>query len=354
MQSPLAAADAGRRSSSSPGWPAVSRAPAMLSSRAARVAAGTADAAGRRWPRGARLAALTARGAGSRRSRRSRRRPAGSLSADGRARWPHPQCPKLPRRCPAARRPDRHRGLRDRAERHDRRRQRRRARHRDQRRAAADDLDFFAFDAGRHPRRPGRGPGGADRRRRDHHLRRGRAAARQRRHQRADRRAHDDSGAADRRSALLRLVRGAPAGAAATYRLTVVARRRSSDIQSDGTAQYAAVAPIQRPRRGRSGRVQPSFFSSSGHDLEQVAHQAVVGDLEDRRLLVLVDRDDDLASPSCRRGAGSRRRCRRRCRAPAPPPCRSGRPASRSARSPSRPPRARRRRRRRACRRASR
>src|SRR4051794_22930469 len=31
-----------------------------------------------------------------------------------------------------------------------------------------------------------------------------------------------------------------------------------------------------------------------GHDLEQVADQAVVGDLEDRRLLVLVDRDDDL------------------------------------------------------------
>src|SRR5688572_16851572 len=29
-------------------------------------------------------------------------------------------------------------------------------------------------------------------------------------------------------------------------------------------------------------------------DLEQVADQAVIGDLEDRRLLVLVDRDDDL------------------------------------------------------------
>ena len=31
------------------------------------------------------------------------------------------------------------------------------------------------------------------------------------------------------------------------------------------------------------------------HDLEQVADQAVIGDLEDRRLLVLVDGDDDLA-----------------------------------------------------------
>src|SRR5262247_3287320 len=32
-----------------------------------------------------------------------------------------------------------------------------------------------------------------------------------------------------------------------------------------------------------------------GHGLEEVGHQAVVGDLEDRRLLVLVDGDDHLA-----------------------------------------------------------
>src|SRR4029077_7513580 len=31
-----------------------------------------------------------------------------------------------------------------------------------------------------------------------------------------------------------------------------------------------------------------------GEDLEQIADEAVIGDLEDRRLLVLVDRDDDL------------------------------------------------------------
>src|SRR6185295_13298812 len=31
-----------------------------------------------------------------------------------------------------------------------------------------------------------------------------------------------------------------------------------------------------------------------GHDLERVADDAVVGDLEDRRLRILVDRDDDL------------------------------------------------------------
>src|SRR5262249_6870189 len=34
-----------------------------------------------------------------------------------------------------------------------------------------------------------------------------------------------------------------------------------------------------------------------GHHLEQVRHDAVVGDLEDRRLRILVDRDDDLRRP---------------------------------------------------------
>src|SRR5438132_12376400 len=31
-----------------------------------------------------------------------------------------------------------------------------------------------------------------------------------------------------------------------------------------------------------------------GHQLEEIADEAVIGDLEDRRLLVLVDGDDDL------------------------------------------------------------
>src|SRR4029434_11024532 len=35
--------------------------------------------------------------------------------------------------------------------------------------------------------------------------------------------------------------------------------------------------------------------SQLGHDLEQIAHDAVVGNLEDRRFLVLVDRNDGLA-----------------------------------------------------------
>ena len=39
----------------------------------------------------------------------------------------------------------------------------------------------------------------------------------------------------------------------------------------------------------------PSSASSSGTSLEQVADQAVIGDLEDRRFFVLVDGDDHLA-----------------------------------------------------------
>ena len=89
-------------------------------------------------------------------------------------------------------------------------------------------------------------------------------------------------------------------------------------------------------------------------DLEQVADQADVGDLEDRRVLVLVDGDDGLANPSCPRGAGSRRKCRSRYRLRGRRSCRSGRPDSRWAHSRHRPRRGWRRRRRRACRRAGR
>ena len=88
-----------------------------------------------------------------------------------------------------------------------------------------------------------------------------------------------------------------------------------------------------------------------GQDLEQIADQAVIGDLEDRRLLVLVDRDDDLRILHARRDAGSRPRCRPRYTAPARRSCRSARPGSRSARTRHRPRRATRRPPRRACRR---
>ncbi len=53
--------------------------------------------------------------------------------------------------------------------------------------------------------------------------------------------------------------------------------------------------------RARQGGPRPSFgarrselFDQLRHGLEQVGHQPVVGNLEDRRLLVLVDGDDDL------------------------------------------------------------
>ena len=90
-----------------------------------------------------------------------------------------------------------------------------------------------------------------------------------------------------------------------------------------------------------------------GKDLEQIADEAVIGDLEDRRFLVFVYRDDDLRSPSFRRGAGWRRKCRPRCKARARRSCRSGRPGSHWAQNRRRPRRARRRPRPRACRRPS-
>ena len=62
-------------------------------------------------------------------------------------------------------------------------------------------------------------------------------------------------------------------------------------------------------------------------DLVQVADDAEVAELEDRRVRVLVDRDDRARSPACRPCAGSRPRCRRRRRASARRSCRSGRPA---------------------------
>ena len=46
-----------------------------------------------------------------------------------------------------------------------------------------------------------------------------------------------------------------------------------------------------------------------GDDLVQVAHDAEVGELEDRRVRVLVDRDDVLRATACRPCAGSRPRC---------------------------------------------
>src|SRR5688500_2103310 len=49
------------------------------------------------------------------------------------------------------------------------------------------------------------------------------------------------------------------------------------------------------PRSSCSRRSRSELLGQLRDDLEQVADQADVGDLEDRRVLVLVDGDDDLA-----------------------------------------------------------
>src|SRR5258708_6372960 len=47
-------------------------------------------------------------------------------------------------------------------------------------------------------------------------------------------------------------------------------------------------------RPGRSLLALPELLVELRQDLEQIANETVIGDLEDRRLLILVDRDDDL------------------------------------------------------------
>src|SRR3546814_13480632 len=70
----------------------------------------------------------------------------------------------------------------------------------------------------------------------------------------------------------------------------------SSDVCSSDLADHPngldhnAVAPIRL-----CCALLRQFLFQLGQDLEQVADQDVVGDLENRRLLVLVDGDDHLA-----------------------------------------------------------
>ena len=89
-------------------------------------------------------------------------------------------------------------------------------------------------------------------------------------------------------------------------------------------------------------------------DLEQVADEADVGDLEDRRFLVLVDGDDDLRILHAREVLDRARDADRDIDLRARRSCRSGRPGNRWAHSRRRPRRGWRRPRRRACRRAGR
>ena len=81
----------------------------------------------------------------------------------------------------------------------------------------------------------------------------------------------------------------------------------------DGPAPLASACAAAPGPRGASARVSPCASRSPrwpAADREQVAHDAEVDELEDRRLGVLVDRDDRLRGLHARPGAGSRRRCR--------------------------------------------
>src|SRR5688500_1049707 len=72
----------------------------------------------------------------------------------------------------------------------------------------------------------------------------------------------------------------------------------STNFMSFNGATYSATALPLSPRAPLKRRwpgAQSDFCCQFGNDLEQVAHQPVVGDLEDRRFGILVDGDDHLA-----------------------------------------------------------
>ena len=125
---------------------------------------------------------------------------------------------------------------------------------------------------------------------------------------------------------------------------------RSSIAGSQDGRQYFSVPSACAPAILRSSRFHR--VDHRRHDLEQVADDAVVGDFEDRRVGILVDRDDGARRPSCRPGAGSRPRCRARGTASARRSGPSFRPGAPSAASRRRRSDATRRSRRRAHRRA--
>src|SRR5258706_16471771 len=84
-----------------------------------------------------------------------------------------------------------------------------------------------------------------------------------------------------------------------------IASTRSSVTSSQPGSWFTWSSPttcFSTPGMSFSGATySPTFLSLSDfrgqfrNDLEQISHQAVVGDLEDRRLGILVDRDDHLA-----------------------------------------------------------
>src|SRR5262249_18778928 len=66
----------------------------------------------------------------------------------------------------------------------------------------------------------------------------------------------------------------------------------SASTRTDCSTARRAITPPRRAELAAGGPMGPGGLRESRQDLEHVAHQAVVGDLEDRGVLVLVDRDD--------------------------------------------------------------
>src|SRR5258706_14580356 len=78
------------------------------------------------------------------------------------------------------------------------------------------------------------------------------------------------------------------------------ARRMSKPLRAQTWAMPLPIWPApMTPMRLIMTRYSALFLchcgGQFGHDLEEIAHDAVVGHLEDRRFLVLVDRHDGLA-----------------------------------------------------------
>src|SRR5262249_3195060 len=88
--------------------------------------------------------------------------------------------------------------------------------------------------------------------------------------------------------------------------------------------------------------------------LVKIGNESIVGDLEDRRLFVLVDGHAPPSTPRGRRYVGSRLKPRPQCRVRAPHPSRPPPPASRWGHTRRRPPHAKRRPLHPACRRPAR
>ena len=134
-----------------------------------------------------------------------------------------------------------------------------------------------------------------------------------------------------------------PRGARITGRVKALGpRMRAARLRCQIDFPIGGVRVSLRRGAGAPPGVQlsrgPQLLAELGDGLEEIGHQAVVGDLEDGGLGILVDRHDHpgpLHSGDVLHRTGD---AGGDVQARAPPPCRSGPPASRSAPSQRRPP----------------